>query len=136
MNEIIEGSGFAKLSGVIKTLGYNKDVDIELATVIAPLPNLRIQIDNMKIELEADDVIIAEHLTDIEREISFSIPVSGSTTSAGSPSHSHGLGNIAASSVKVTVKSPLKAGDRVIVASIKAGQSYVVLDKAVILNGA
>lgn len=136
MNEVVEGSGFAKLGGVIKSLGYNKDIDIEYATVISPLPKLRVQIDNMKIELEADDLTLAEHLTNHEREISFSFPVTGETKSAGSPAHTHSLENIAASSVKITVKSPLKVGDRVIVASIKDGQSYVVLDKAVVIDGA
>lgn len=35
--ELIEGGGFSQLKHVVKTIGHNKDVDIEFATVLAPL---------------------------------------------------------------------------------------------------
>ncbi|MEC0253613.1 DUF2577 family protein [Paenibacillus lautus] len=107
MIEQIEGGGFSKLKHVIKTLGYNKDVDIEFATVLAPLPDIRIKIDNMPVELDADDVVVCEHLRDHMREV---------TINGGEV-------------VEMTVMSPLMAGDRVAVAMYADNQGYLVLDR-------
>lgn len=105
--EQIEGDGISQLKHIIKRLGHNRDVDIEFATVLAPLPDIRIKIDNMPFELDADDVVVCEHLCDHKREIT----ING--------------GEIA----EMTVMSPLKAGDRVAVAMYAENQGYLVLDR-------
>ncbi|MGG4344351.1 DUF2577 family protein [Paenibacillus lautus] len=105
--ELIEGGGFSQLKHVVKTIGHNRDVDIEFATVLSPLPDIRIKIDNMPIELDADDVVVCEHLRDHKREIT----ING--------------GEIA----EMTVMSPLMAGDRVAVVMYSDNQGYLVLDR-------
>ncbi|EGG35209.1 DUF2577 family protein [Paenibacillus sp. HGF5] len=107
MIEQIEGGGFSQLKHVIKAIGHNRDVDIEFATVLAPLPNIRIKIDNMPVELDADDVVVCEHLRDHMREV---------TINGGEV-------------VEMTVMSPLMAGDRVAVAMYADNQGYLVLDR-------
>lgn len=62
MNERLEGDGAARLIQLMRQHGYNKDVDIELATVTSTPPNIKIQIDNMKVELDSDDIVITETL--------------------------------------------------------------------------
>ncbi|WP_433943601.1 DUF2577 domain-containing protein [Paenibacillus sp. SN-8-1] len=105
--EIIEGAGGSQLRSVIKQLGYNKDVDIEFGTVTAPPPSIRVQVNGMKFELEADDLVIPESLTKYTRK---------ATISGGSE-------------VDLVIDNALKAGDRVIVASVNRGQIYVILDR-------
>ncbi|ANA80151.1 DUF2577 domain-containing protein [Paenibacillus glucanolyticus] len=105
--ELIEGGGFSQLKHVVKTIGHNKDVDIEFATVLAPLPGIRIKIDNMPVELDADDVVVCEHLRDHMREVTIN------------------SGEI----VELAVLSPLKSGDRVAVAMYAENQGYLVLDR-------
>lgn len=63
----MEGSGSVRLINLIKKHGYNKDLSVSLATVTSGFPEFKIQIDGMKIELDKDDVIIAEHLTKHKR---------------------------------------------------------------------
>lgn len=105
--QLVEGSGRAKLSHVIKSLGFNQDTTVELATVTAALPDVKIKVDNVSIEFDADDLIVCEHLTEHEREASIN----------GGPD------------AVITFKPALLVGDRVIVASINNGQRYVVLDR-------
>jgi len=105
--DIIEGSGVSQFKSVMKQLTYVKSADIEFATVLAPPPSIRIQVDNMKIELDAEDLAICESLTKTIREAT----INGGTT------------------VVLEVDNALKAGDRVVVASINDGQLYVVLDR-------
>jgi hypothetical protein len=61
-NGRIEGSSTFTLLKLIKRHGYNRGDIAELGTVISPPPNLRINIDGMKIDLENDDFIVAEHV--------------------------------------------------------------------------
>jgi ABC-type ATPase with predicted acetyltransferase domain len=112
-SSVPEGSGASKLVQLISELGYNDYDRFELATVITPAPALVIRIDNMAVDLDASDVIIAQSLTDYTRKITIA---SASITNAD-----------------MDVKGALIAGDRVIVASMNGGQSYVILDRAVIL---
>lgn len=105
----MEGSPGSQLIQLIRKHGYNKDVDIELATVTAAPPALRVKIDGMKIELEADDFVVAQSVTERTETHRYS---DGTTRD-------------------VTIQNALKAGDRVIVASIKNGQLYVILDRMV-----
>ncbi|MEW9697938.1 DUF2577 family protein [Paenibacillus sp. SI8] len=105
----MEGSGIGQLAQVIKRLGYNDFDRFEFATVTSPPPAIRIKIDNMKIELDASDVVMAECLTAHNRTVSIN----------------------GASDVTLAFKDELKTGDRVIVVSVNDGQSYAILDRAV-----
>jgi len=60
MNERLEGDGAARLIQLMRQYGYNKDVDIELATITNAPPDLKIKVDNMKVELDRDDLIVAQ----------------------------------------------------------------------------
>ena len=44
---------------LIRKHGHNRDVSIELATVITPLPDLSIKLSSDGLELERDDLIVA-----------------------------------------------------------------------------
>jgi hypothetical protein len=101
----VEGSGGSRLVQLTKEIGYNKDVDFELATVVAPPPNLQIKLDKDALVLEASDLIVCEHLTEHSRELTD--------------------GTI------LTFKPALKAGDKVIVVSSEEKQQFLVIGKAV-----
>ena len=136
----LEGSGVSRFAQEIKRLGYNDYDRFELATVVAPPPELRIKIDNMALELEADDVLVAEHLTrhkrivtikheqDAERDVGDTEPKPRDNDSTGSLAWTY-------SYVEMQFEDVLKAGDRVLVASMNDGQSYVILDRVVTYNG-
>jgi ABC-type ATPase with predicted acetyltransferase domain len=111
--EAIHGTGASKLAQAIRRGGYNDYDRFELATVIAPAPALVIRVDNMAVDLDASDVVVAQSLTDYTRKVTIA---SASITNAD-----------------MDVKGALIAGERVIVASMNGGQSYVILDRAVIL---
>lgn len=104
--ELPEGSGRAKLRGVLEALGRNPYV-IEFATVTSPLPGIRAKVDNMPIELDADDLVICEHLTQHTRTAS----INGGAAST------------------IVYEAALATNDRVIVAAINNGQNYVILDR-------
>lgn len=114
MSERLEGSGPSQLVQLIKQIGYNKDIDIELATVTSSSP-LKVKVDNMKIELEGSDLVIAEYLTKHTREIRITTEP---TDDGLDSSYLH-------------YRDELKTGDRIIVASINDGQTYIILDRAV-----
>jgi hypothetical protein len=108
--ERLEGSGAKRLIQLMRQHGYNTDVNIELATVTSAPPDLKIKVDNMKVELDRDDLIVAQYLTKHKRQAK----INGGTT------------------VELEYQDELKPGDRVIVASANNGQLYFVIDKAVI----
>lgn len=130
----IEGSGASKLVQLIRQIGYNDFDRLELATVTSPPPDLRIKIDNMPIELEADDVLVAEYLTrhtrivtikheqDAERDVGDTVPFPKDNDSDGDLYRK-------LSYVELQFEDVLKAGDRVLVSSMNDGQSYVILDR-------
>lgn len=103
----LQGSGASKLAQVIRHLGYNEFDKFELATITATDPELRIKVDNMKIELDASDVVVAEHLTEHTRTVSID-------------------GGI---DVQMTLKAALEVGDRIISVSTNGGQTFIVIDK-------
>jgi hypothetical protein len=76
-NERLTGGPFTQLTKLVRRIGYNKDVDCELATVTAASP-VKIKIDNMPLELEEQDLVIAEHLMPHSRKIT--ITNSGNTS--------------------------------------------------------
>ncbi|MGO4372084.1 hypothetical protein AB4Z21_15170 [Paenibacillus sp. MCAF20] len=57
-----EGSPASKLRSLIRRVGANKDTQPEWATVKAVSPSLRVQIIEMKIELEDDDLAVPQRL--------------------------------------------------------------------------
>ncbi|AHM66848.1 hypothetical protein PPSQR21_032090 [Paenibacillus polymyxa SQR-21] len=146
MIERIDGGGVSQLIDVIKQLGFNVEVDIEYATILAPPPALRVQVDNMKIELDGDDVIIPEHLREHTRKVSVkameptTLELNRYTrvtreTESSAPVNSKAFsdvfnfGGFTSGEFEITFHDTLKAGDRVAVASFGAGQRYIVLDR-------
>ncbi|WP_342415359.1 DUF2577 domain-containing protein [Paenibacillus sp. FSL R10-2782] len=146
MIKLIEGNGVSQFRDVIKQLGHNVEVDIEYATITAPPPALRVQVDNMKIELDGDDVIIPEHLREHTRKVSVkaveptTLELNRYTrvtkeTESSTPVNSKAfsdvfnLGSFTSGTFEITFHDELKAGDRVAVASFGAGQRYIVLGR-------
>ncbi|MEK4432023.1 DUF2577 domain-containing protein [Paenibacillus sp. FSL M7-0802] len=146
MIKLIEGNGVSQFRDVIKQLGHNVEVDIEYATILAPPPALRMQVDNMKIELDGDDVIIPEHLREHTRKVSVkaveptTLELNRYTrvtkeTESSAPvtskafSDVFNFGSFTSGEFEITFHDELKAGDRVAVASFGAGQRYIVLGR-------
>ncbi|MEF2967471.1 DUF2577 family protein [Paenibacillus sp. M1] len=146
--ERIEGSGASQLVQLIRAIGYNSDITFELATVTAAPPGLRIKVDHMNVELEADDLIVAQslakhtrtvNLTSSKAEISSKSisQTSELTISSGEGSitkfFSFGMSSstFTAKETELEFTDELKEGDRVIVAGINQGQTYIIFDRAV-----
>ncbi len=146
----LEGSGASKLVQLVREIGYNKDVDIELATVTAPPPNLKIKVDNMSVELQKDDLVVAEWLTRHRRRVTITnsrntnISTNYPTSTGGfehpeeNPAESYNFdsfnvnnASFITTEAEVEFLDELKQGDKVIVASVNKGQLFVVLDRAV-----
>lgn len=146
-----EGSGASQLVDLIRAIGHNTDVSIELATVTSEPPELKIKIDNMNIELEKEDLIVAESLTKHKRTVK--LKSEGQTTvSSNSPNISFTIGtdtngkpitlsfsSVGLNSADLTIQeaelefvNELKKDDRVIVSSINQGQIYIILDRVVV----
>ncbi|WP_340029007.1 DUF2577 domain-containing protein [Paenibacillus sp. FSL H7-0940] len=104
--ETIDGGGVSKLRDVIRQLGYNKDVDVEIGTVIAPLPDIRVKLDNVNFELEREDLVIPERLKGYTRTVKI-----------------NGVDSV------IEFPPVLEAGDRVVLQMFNAGQDYVILDR-------
>ncbi|MBQ4901054.1 DUF2577 family protein [Paenibacillus sp. Marseille-P2973] len=146
--ERIEGSGASQLVQLIRKIGYNSEITFELATVTAKPPDLKIKVDHMNVELEKDDLIVAQSLTKYTRKANLSTEnkaeISSSSISQSSTlTLSQGTGTIeflsfglasakfVAKEVELEFLDELKEGDRVIVAGIHQGQTYIILDRAV-----
>ena len=56
----IEGSPYSKLKQVIGKYGYNRDLTIEVATVIAPFPTIVLELEIDGMELDTDDLIVTQ----------------------------------------------------------------------------
>jgi hypothetical protein len=119
----MDGSPATKLRGLIGRIGYNTDTLIEFGVVTSVSP-LRIRINGMKIDLEADDLVIAESLTDYTRKVT----INGGSIS-GSVSPSGALTSLTVTDADMMVKGALQVGERVISAQINAGQTYVIIDR-------
>jgi hypothetical protein len=160
MAERIEGSGGSQLLQLIQTFGYNKDLDLVFGTVTSDAPNLKIKVDNMKVELDKADLMIAEHLTIHSRKVTFmSIgktnikgtgnvsggSVQDSMTSAGYTPHTHDItsfgltgttvelkdGNFMVSEGEIRFMNELTKGERVALVEIAGTQMYFVIDRVV-----
>lgn len=148
--ERIEGSGASQLVQLIRTIGYNPEITFELATVTSAPPQLKIKVDHMNVELEKDDLIVAQSLTSFKRKINLTskgkTEVSSTSPSVGFEMLPDGNGqineisfsSIGLASADQTIKEAelefldeLKKDDRVIVVGINQGQTYIILDRAV-----
>lgn len=150
----IEGSGASQLVQLIRELGYNSEVTIELATVTAAPPELKIKVDHMNLELEKDDLIVAQSLTKHKRKINVKsegkTKISAMNANPKLPPFKFdpgavfvGQGTISFAGLTVdsadqTINEAelefldeLKEGDRVIVVGINQGQTYMILDRVV-----
>lgn len=107
MDKIEGGPGF-KLRNLIQRVGANTDTRIEFGTVTAAAPSLRVLVDGMKFEIDTGDCVVSERLTDHTVEARL---------------------NGAADPVMIEMKSGLQVGERVIVAEINNGQTFVILDR-------
>lgn len=105
----LTGGDPAKLVQLMRNIGRNVDVDIQLGTVTAPPPAIAVALDGDGITVTASDLIVAHSLTEHVRQVSFE---GGGTTS-------------------LTMQAGLTTGDRVIVACMDDKMQYVILDKAV-----
>lgn len=105
----LTGGDNAKLVQLIRKLGHNVDVDIQLGTITSPPPAIALVLDNDGMALSAKDLTVAHHLTEHIRNI----------TLAG------------VSARTITLHGGLAKGDRVLVACSDAKMQYIVLDKAV-----
>jgi hypothetical protein len=55
----IEGSAASRMVQLMRKHGYNRDMTIELATVVTPMPDLSVKLGSDGLVLERDDLIIA-----------------------------------------------------------------------------
>jgi len=141
MIERFEGTGGSQLRQAISKFGRNDFDKFELATVLAPPPEIRIKLDDVSQEFDHTDVIVAEHLTRhkrvvtieheelAERDLGDGIGIDMLDTDDGSPDPV--ITYFKESYVLLTFEDVLKPGDRVIVASMNDGQTYVILDRVV-----
>ncbi|SKA88765.1 DUF2577 family protein [Sporosarcina newyorkensis] len=128
----LEGNTYSKFTQLIREVGYSKPVNIEIATVIDGEPNVRIKLDHDGLELEKEELIIAKHLTQHERNSQIECAtIDGSTKPGGTGPHTHGYETITMRDAKITVDSLLVPGTRVLVACLEEDMVYVVLDEAV-----
>lgn len=104
--ETIDGGGVSKLRDIVKQLGYNKDVDVEFGTVTAPLPNIRVKLDNANFELEGDDIVVPDHIAGYKRKV-----------------------KINGAEAEIEYGPLVETGDRVIVLMFNAGQDYLLFDR-------
>lgn len=55
-----EGSGQARMVQLMRQFGYNRDVTIELAKVVTPLPNLSVLIESDGLTLQRHNLILTD----------------------------------------------------------------------------
>ncbi|MGN7455501.1 DUF2577 domain-containing protein [Paenibacillus pasadenensis] len=143
-----EGSGASQLVQLMRSIGWNADTTIELGTVVAEPPELKIRLDHTELVLEKDDLVVAERLTSHMRKVkvdaekvmsasaglspsSATLVTSGGTLTITTQNLEMQAGDFALSDAELTYIDELKPGERVIVAGVQQGQLYLVLDRAV-----
>lgn len=148
----MKGSPASQLVQLIRCLAHNTDVTFELASVVAAPPELSIQIDNMSVPLEKDDLIVVESLTKYEKKIKLTSKGNAAiaeTNQAGmgitsisgtnqNDQHPHMIISVEVSDADLTIDEgtieydhELKKDDRILVACINKGQTYIILDRLV-----
>lgn len=122
----LEGSGASRLLSLFRP--GTKPVSITLATVKTLPPEISVRVDGDSVDTPHEGIIVAEHLTEHKRTITFDGDVTGHVDGFHGPGT---LRNLQISSKQMTVHCDLKVDDRVIVAIADDGQLVYVLDKAV-----
>ena len=123
----LEGSGASRLDQLFTS--DTTPVTLTLATITAIPPEISVRVDGDSADTPHEGIIVAEHLTEHKRTVTFSNDVGGHVDGF------HGAGalrNLQITQKEMTIHCDLKAGDRVIVAIADDGQLVYVLDKAVI----
>lgn len=125
----LEGSGAARLLQLFSGDG-TQPTTITNATIQSVSP-ISVRVDGDSIDTPEQGIIVAEHLTEHTRTISFT---SGTVTGQVRDTYTGG-GELLSLDIidgELTFKCDLKEGDKVIVAIVNDGQLVYVLDKAVI----
>lgn len=125
----LEGSGASRL---LQMFGGDKTqpTTITNATIQSVSP-ISVRVDGDSIDTPEQGIIVAEHLTEHTRTVSFT----GGTVSGQVQDTYSGGGDLKSLDIvdgELTFKCDLKQGDKVIVAIVNDGQLVYVLDKAVI----
>jgi Protein of unknown function (DUF2577) len=107
----MEGSGVSQLASFIKAYGHNRDVSIELGTITSAPPAIGLRTDSSPIVFDREDVFVAEHLTEFNRQLIIDGQIKN-----------------------ITFKSFLTVGDRVIVLRLsgEGTEIYYIIDKVVV----
>lgn len=150
--------GFGRLTAAIKKAGYNRELFVESGIVVGEPPDLKIEVDG-GIVLEADDLIVAQHLTKHSRIITIepqeheypdpsyitfgSSHVSEAMSAEGMGPHVHDVTQISldnvqedflARHVRITYDDELRLGDRVLIIADDETDEYYVIDRVVEYN--
>lgn len=120
----VEGSPFTNLLKLMKTQGYNKDNYVVIGIVSSTSP-LTIDLDN--ITITEGQFFLAERLSEHTRDITIdTTSVNGDVTV---PNSSGTLTSFQITEGTLTIKSPLKNGDYVLV--LIDEDDFFVVDKVV-----
>ncbi|WP_046214787.1 DUF2577 family protein [Paenibacillus wulumuqiensis] len=142
--EKIDGGPVSQFRDLIKQVGHNRDTDVEFGTVLVGYPALSIQLDNAKFTLDADDVVVPQHLTNWTEKIAIkpqSVTIklseytrqqqktqSSSVMDAGMYADQI-IGTLEIAELEIEHQNELVAGDRLVIVSAGEGQRYFVLDR-------
>lgn len=131
----MSAAGFVNLirKEILKTM-KNEYTGIELGTVTAPFPELAVKVDNMKVELKKQDLIVCERLARNTRTVSLtSQPGQQRDTGDGiSAVDANSFGQpVSFSHVQLDSEDLLKPGDRVLIEAVPGGQKYIIIDRVV-----
>jgi hypothetical protein len=66
--EKIEGEDSSKFIKLIRQVGYNRDVDVKLATVTSVSP-LRVRIDGDNFDMEPEEIITTERFYEAQKHV-------------------------------------------------------------------
>lgn len=128
---MMEGSGATRLWSLFgKDSEQIEATSVSLATVTALPPEMAVQVDGDSTETPSEGIVIAEHLTEHTRTVSFT----GGTISGNVRDTYTGGGDLKSLEIingALTLHCDLKIGDKVIVAVANDGQVVYILDKAV-----
>jgi hypothetical protein len=123
-----------------------KDLDIVEGEVISAAP-LKIKlVNNEKMILDKDIMVIPRHLTDYSASVDITLPAEailtsvtktagdhfhsapgGSTSTDGN--HTHTLDTFSIQGAQMTVHNSLKKGERVYILSFNRGKQYYIMDR-------
>lgn len=101
----IEGTGATQIAQLMKALGHNRDVEVEIGTVVSKPPELEIELESADLSLDKDDLIVCQSLTEHTKKVKGGAPI--------------------------TFDNQLEEGDRVVLLAYEEAQIYIVVDKAV-----